>query len=296
MRLMPFRTADSEAVVIADPVVTCNGSRVEPGQPAVGWDYLSSISVVVAFRIDEQAFLAQTGLTSMDDISVAVQVDCPATGWREVSRQPAKRACEQELVVEAVVPPGVAATSLEIIAFVFYDGPERPAESRRSASRRGSRLFAVDKAWRVRLEGESTEFPVDALDFASIGLPAKAPWHLHISAADLEEPFMRVVRLRINSAHPVAEQLLSAKGPAMSVMFHDVLLQLLLAADPLESNGEVMTDDEESLGAVVESICQTYLGMSLDNALADLRRDRSVFMTRLKDAADLLGQVAKCDI
>jgi hypothetical protein len=140
------------------------------------------------------------------------------------------------------------------------------------AWRRGSILWQDSK--RVRLYGESSQFPVMEVDFADFGLDPGSPWFVQIGS-DLELPAMGSILLLLNERFPLVTETareMSADRPELaavrSALFADVgrvLVEFALSQEDLAQEWP-----EESLGAVLAAVVESRFPQSLD----ELRRLR----------------------
>ena len=285
-RAMPFRTASEASVSFSAPSLTFGDVTVMPGEPALGWDYLTPVSVSATCSINAAPLLAETGLTDLASVSAVMQVDCPQTGHRMTSLIPAQDVTDAGGALFIDVPANTIAGSLEVRLALCLTQPLEPGPSM-APHQRGSRIYQGKRAHRFYLEGDGSSFPSEAYDFGPAGLPPEAPWHLSMGALSLDEPFMSCVRLYVNTAHPAASKLLAGRGIEHSVLFHGIIEQMLdAAADHDLSSSEEW--EEDSLGAVLKSLSRTYLNMSLEDAVSALRSDRANTLTRLRASAALL--------
>lgn len=134
------------------------------------------------------------------------------------------------------------------------------------ASRRGSILWQDSK--RVRLYGETSQFPVMEVDFGDFGLHPGSPWFVQIGS-DLELPAMGSILLLLNERFPLvteAAKEMSVDRPELaavrSVLFADVgrvLVEFALSQEDLAQEWP-----EESLGAVLATVVESRFPQSLD--------------------------------
>ena len=160
------------------------------------------------------------------------------------------------------------------------------------AHRRGSILWSDLK--KVRLYGDSSQFPVAELDFAEHGLDPAAPWFLEIDR-DLELPAMGAIQLLLNSRFPLvttAARTVGGDRPELAVvrseLFADVgrtLVEFALARDEPDREWP-----EDSLGAVLRSL----LTSRFHEPIADLHRlrdnDPTVWAARVAGSFGLLRE------
>ncbi|GAA1373636.1 hypothetical protein [Luteococcus sanguinis] len=291
---MPFNVADATAVETQEPVLRSGETQFLASEQVRAWDYLTPLQVVQQFHVNDLKFRSQTGLSDLSGIVLALQVDCPATGWRHIETADISKALDRDGFVELTVPPGAVGDAITISSWVLLDRPDTPGTMDRVAHLRGSRLHTGDMIWRVQLEGNGAGFPTEAIDFRTIGLPEDAPWHLAMRGADLDLPFMSAVRLQVNTGHPASKALRTGSVPQLqSALFHDVLLQMLLNVreSVLEEHQDSWPD--ESLGEVMDGLCANFVGVGLSEACQDLTDDQPQFLTRLKGGVRLFGEVGE---
>lgn len=297
MRAMPFLAADSRSVLVEDPAIVIGEERFTISEPVRRWDYQTPLQVQQSMSVVETKFREQTGLTAQNDLDgvvVALQVDCPTTNWRKLETAPVQSFLGAGNFIAVTVPAGVVATSLTVTSWILLDRVDEEPRGDRVAHLRGSRLFAADSQWRIPLEGNGAGFPTDAIDFQSIGLPSAAPWHLVMRVNDLDTPFLKAVRLQINTGHPAASALLSGQDPYLSeALFHDVLAQMLFSVRELVVADYSATWADESVGDVLNSLCNAYAGCSLYQTCEQLTQEPTEFLTQLKDGLNFLEEKRK---
>lgn len=295
MRAMPFRTASDAAVEFSEPRLRVGDVMIYAGDPAPTWDYLASASVYGGVKVHANELLRSTGLTDLAAVSAILQVDCHATGFRQLVAVPVLQTVGHAVSLHMDIEPHAVAGEIEIhYGLVLERGCEQ--QQNMAPFRRGSRVYTLARTHKFLLEGDAAGFPTEAFDFEPTGYPDGAPWHLNFRAESLGDPFMGAVRLFVNTKHPASAELLSgASSISRSVLFHGILEQLLVtAADRGSRDIEGWDDDllvsheEGSVGAVLGNLTSTYLGMSLAAAVTALRDDRDRVLTKLRATAGLL--------
>lgn len=284
MRIMPFRTASAIKTTIH---LEKNGQLVPFEGPIEAWEYLTRMSVVCEFDLDLAQVRMETGLRVEDcgRVVAALQVDCPSTSWRHLELVPLGAGTGNARVTVGV-PPMTVAKRLDARALVLLASPAGVSDER-APRFKGSRLHQSETA-RVILEGQGAAFPVEAVSFESVGLASHAPWHLHCSATTLAVPFMRAVRLKINTDHPAHTKIQACDPEMTSILTLDILLQLLLACSSLVLESDMVSEDDESLGATLEGLCRVYLDRSAREAVQELRSDPTEFLTSAKSKLNYL--------
>ena len=288
MRAFPHRVATASAVTFGDPELLLGGERFTVGEPVTPWDYLAPSVVVSTASVDEAEFLRSTGLTELSGVVGHLQVDCPTTGSRHSANAPLP-ADGETVAIEVHLPPHEVAQRIEVTQSVLLDRPDGEEPPDLAAYRRGSRLWQAERTFRFILEGSASTFPTEAFDFGPAGLPPTAAWKLQFEPDSLDEPYLGAVRLFINSEHPQASELLSGRPSIVqSVLFHDIVQQLLTAVSDRFS-GEVHMDFEaDSVGEALNHLATTYLGVTLAAAATRLREDRAETLCRLQAGTSFL--------
>lgn len=294
MRTMPFRTVH-ESVTWSDPEAMIGTTPVDLLEPVSGWDYLTPIHISVPFRVDTRSFYHETGfeLTADDGRPLAmalVQADCVATSYRGVSQVPLVQGAREHGRIDLEIPAGTCAVEIELSTHVIRWGSTAPTRDP-IAHRSGSRLQSNFRVRRIRLEGDGVAFPTEAFSFVAAGLPNGSPWLLRVESERLEEPFLSTVRLFINTDHKRAGEILAAKSLVLtSVLYTDVLTQLILAMAEVETAEWRREFNEGSLGAVAQELSMLYLTIPLASAVQRFRADRGRFLAHVKSSTKFLEQ------
>lgn len=291
MRAMPFRVIPEDRIGFPPAELEVLGRRYRPQEPVTGWDYLVPTLLHARVNLTHQTVLSSTGVPA-DQVVALLQVDCPSTGCRAITT----RALEDGLTEFAfALPSGEIAKELRARVSVVLDVPGDPNRVP-VAWRRGSRL-ASSPPFGFDLEGDGGTFPTEAFEFAPAGLPPGAAWKLNSSLSSLDAPFASCVRLQVNTAHPAASELLSGKpNLAQSVLYQSVLEQLLtnLALQSSASEEDLSASFEEgSVGASLGALTESFLAMSLSEAVAGMKVDPARLVAKLQEGTGFLREGAK---
>jgi hypothetical protein len=221
--------------------------------------------------------LAVLFISDLEDKACDVILDEPAST--------ANHRLEVEIPGQLLGGTLVLSTSLVLRdAAAAVDGPV--------ARRRGSILWSDVK--KVRLYGDSSQFPISEVDFAECGLDPAAPWYLEIDG-DLELPAMGAIQLLLNSRFPLvtsAARHVGSDRPELAVirsqLFADVgrtLIEFALARDEPEVEWP-----EDSLGIVLRSLLRSRF-REPTNDLQKLRdHDPAVWAARVAASFGLLRE------
>lgn len=285
MRIMPYRTARA-STVFSRPTLQTPAGAFDPGEPIDSWDYLTPTTLRSSVTVDRASFGDETGIDPCVEAQFVVQADCPTTGFRQVAK--AAITDQGRASLEVTLPLEACGGVLEVRQMIVLCH-ERSAIGA-VAHAKGSRLASDPQSYRFMLEGHGGAFPSEAFDFSlSSSLPDDAAWHLVVRTEDLEIPYLMGVRLLVNTHHPAADEILSgAPGVVHSVLFHSVLEQLLLTVADEASDQVGREYPEESMGAVLEELCDTYLHRSLPNVVNGLKKERSRTLAQIQGATGFL--------
>lgn len=291
LRLLPHKIADAHSVTWHRWWTERDGARTELPALLTGWDYASHTTVGISVDLDEKALLASTGLDSMDALEILAMADCLLAQQRFVASKPLwghQRASTADVSVQ--LPPGQVAGTVRLSAHLVL-ACTTPHRKYRVAFLRGSRIDSSGP-FTVRLEGDSGRFPTEPVRFSELGL-GNAPWTVLTAYDELSDGFLGSVRLLINLEHPVAQLALDPKTASrVSGLLHADIMRLLIAnvAARREDTDE-SSDDEGSVGQVLETMCQGFLGMNLRTAARLYREDPTRFELVLYDHFDPLAGV-----
>lgn len=150
----------------------------------------------------------------------------------------------------------------------------------------------------LRLQGDAALYPVALVPFSKAFLPDKAAWYLELGS-DLSAAAMGSMQLLVNQDHPAAA---AAVGAAASPTEANRLILSTLRSDLVRGMVEhALADDdftmsesygEESLGAVLQGLLRTQIGVDSDDALHELRtvymNDRQRFAAAMQHDSGFL--------
>ena len=194
------------------------------------------------------------------------------------------------------IPAHSVAEQLNLRAHLVHSG-----DNERSVWRTGARL-AETPEHRVRLEGEGSRFPTEAVSFESLGYE-RALWTLRVSFETLDENFMGAVLLLVNTDHPSGAALLQpdqSLGEVLTAFLRrDILIRLVTAIaaqpDALEAWNPPPADPEDgpdqSLGSVVDSTCRLLTTFDLKELVSVLNENPERFDRIVQAAA--VGDLAQ---
>lgn len=267
-RILPYLTVDESAVTFESWWFERAGTRMPLPKYLPAWDYASDLLVGLTATINSDLALGSTGLDTLDQLAIVLVADCKASQRRFTSSVRLFSDCEI-IDVALDVPPGQVADSIDLSATLVLAEDVAPARNR--VQRAGSRL-ASSLSHVVILEGDASRFPTEPISFSAAGYEA-APWTISSTAESLEDGLMGSVRLLINEDHPWGQQLLEDASAEVSRQLHvDVFRSLVIICADL---GDHLASDleDDSLGGVVDYMCQLYLRRGLDEAVKVIREE-----------------------
>jgi hypothetical protein len=138
---------------------------------------------------------------------------------------------------------------------------------------------------RVSLEGHASRFPMEAVDFNAVSwAPYNAAWYLAWNSDDLHIPYLRNVRLFINSSNPTVVASVQAGSPSpeqaaiKSAVYYDVGRQLMRGALTNEELLESPTSfTEGSTGRALLRMLSVFFPGTRPTALRDMMTARSEY-------------------
>ncbi len=170
--------------------------------------------------------------------------------------------------IRVKVPGHRAGGNLDVETLIILASPGRSSQP--AAARRAGSILWHDRV-RTTLEGSAAQFPVSSVPFSDLGhLPSGAWWHIAFASSEMDTPFMRAVRVLINSDVPGLTTALASgsqlpqSAAVTSMLVLDVTRSLIALG--MES-GAFINDPgfiPESLGAAVhESVSAVWPGAPL---------------------------------
>lgn len=268
-RLKPWvRRVDTDAVVLGDRVADWDANL----------ELLLSRSIDLDLdRVRDEAALAKTA-----PLDLVVSWRASSTHLRDTALR--LRLEDAHIELDARLPGRDLGGVLTLATRVVL--AERCEPSAASAWLAGSVL--LEDTFPVRLEGDAAQFPISAVDFAAIGLPSRARWHLEVPD-DVRDPALGAVRLFLNSQD--AELMAAATGagkPApvqrqlLGALADDVTRQLVELA--IDASGELADAAPDSFAAGLVALLEVMFGDTPTTIAAQRARDRSRFATELQAA------------
>jgi hypothetical protein len=208
-------------------------------------------------------------------------------GSASVDLPPGSRRGEQDVEMRVRVPGARAGGTLSLETLVVLRSPTT-GTSHAVASRAGAIL------WRdittVALEGGAARFPMSAASFAVLGhVPDGAWWYVDIASASFDTPFLRAIRVLVNSDVPgLSDALRTDSGLAQSAAVTSMLVNDVsrsLIAMGLAGTDALVPDEieDESLGAaIMESIRNVWPGAPLMSLVERWKSDRTLMEAEIQ--------------
>lgn len=231
-------------------VTNTSGQRLEPGT----WRAPEAVRIRMGLEVaDLRQVRRSCGLTGRDKLVAVLQVAGHSIRSRLTIQ---KKVINKTGTVElsGVIPEGQTDSSMSIKVSVQLDGTSEASPP--AARRPGAVLWSRDD--RLVLGDFIAEVQVLRAPFDAKS--RSLPWYVDVSLSDLDRPFTEAVIVRVNSDHPLGQQVdAGARGVAGALqraittqMYHEVERQLLAIAlcEP-EIRERPYVENAESLGDVL---------------------------------------------
>jgi hypothetical protein len=279
----PFRRTSLDRVHAEPWILAVADGALEPlPNVLIHWDYNLDLRLSRALLVDLPGIREDCGLSADDAVSVAVVWRSTGTMVRGCStiHHLSPGSTTAELVeLEAVVPGSQIGGTVVVGTQIVLRGP-RPNAPLLTAAQAGSILWQDTSS--VDVEGSSSRFPVEVVDFAS-GLfgPEDAAWYLSWPFDDLYQSFLGRVRLYVNSRHEAAAKAATRSSSApetdavLSMIYYDVgraLIRGVLENDEFVSNPDGYP--EASIGWTVAGLLRAVLPHDAPAGLQSTMRER----------------------
>lgn len=282
--IAPKRTAP--AAVAFEPwnvSIASDSAEAAPLGEMPPWDYSMALRFSCEVFVDLERAISDCGLPPTATFALVAFAECRDTYWRAADVHPARTG---RMALSVRVPAGVAANSLRLGRRLVVQSA--PPSSDVLVPAKGHVVAGADDATTVVLEGDGGRFPTQAISFSEVGLPADAPWHLSLSYDDPTDSFAGSVQLLLNTDHERVARMIGENpdsADAADVQAHlafDVARQLIMQAvrdDRLDSS---KSWEEDSVGAVLESVCARTRRRNATGCRAAVAQDPQGFETELK--------------
>lgn len=245
------------------------------------WDYNVDLKIVRSLIAQEYEIRSDC-LLEPDDSVAAVVV------WRSSGNNVRGRGCvvpignskkPREFTLSADIPGHMLAGDVEISTQIVL--AEACAGRNVLAPRFPGSVLWEDSV-RVSLEGTASRFPMEAVDFNAVSwAPYNAAWYLAWNSDDLHIPYLRNVRLFINSSHPAVVASVQTATPSpeqaaiRSAVYYDVGRQLIRGAltneELLESSASFA---EGSTGRALLRMLSLFFSGTRPTALREMMINR----------------------
>lgn len=195
----PHKRVDSLAVTLPQWLVTETGAVL--GDRMDSWVPSSTLDLSAMMEIDVPMFVASTGLSHEDEVTVLCSWQCTATHLRDCAgNEPLKIGdLPRQVTLRMTIPAGRLDSGILLKATICLHRRISKNSDPMVASQAGSILWQDHENGRHVSLGAG-RFPLALVDFKTTGLgEAGSSWRLTVDSQDIDAPFKRVVRLYINS-------------------------------------------------------------------------------------------------
>ena len=281
---LPYRLPRADRIQPGPWLIGPAGKLVEDPDSLEHWDYATAVWIERELEIDIKGMQRDCGLESDAELVTGIRWHSTWTGLRGTI---GLRKVAPTVKINAALKGELLGGSLTVEAFIGLGAEHKGGGL---APRRVGSVIWKDQT-RVALEGRSARFPMQVIDFERAGILAgsQAAWMLMWAPDRLEVPVLGVVRLLLNSRHPVIQKLV-ADGPTtpelravQSAMSHDLRRQMILGTLFNSEFDRYADYGEDSLGTVLQGILDiSYGDQTLDGIRGLLEKQTGEFESDLQ--------------
>lgn len=261
-----FNTPAEHSISIEDFDVTVDNVSIlgEKSDSPTNWTVHSTVRASFELRLNLEEALQQSSLPTGKSSPAAVLG--AVINWKS-SRTGLHGASFPKQLTDGLNEISISLEGSQLggdltlrISVILLDNPS-PEDFALAPTKMGSKLW--ENTIRVQLEGDGSQFPTSAFDFAKTNssyLPATAMWKIDIDPA-LESHVSSAVRLKLNTGHPRVEEYLKDPSGRDQAEFQkflraDTIVQLLVFA--LNSDLPQLELDAQNEGTFAEALLQIY--------------------------------------
>ena len=285
MFCLPFLRAARESVT-PTPWSRLDGTNetwVHLDAELEGWDPSEKMRLRRRLDIDVDLVRRSCRLAEADSLRIAVIAWSRAAGVRRcVFVSEPLEGDLSALEADATLDGDELADRVEITTQLVTSGSTASTDP---IAPRGPGCVVWEDVFECRLEGRGSQFPLEAGDFEQmpwLRAPG-APWHIDIDPdCDLDDLFLRCVRLQINSAHP-SMQKHESDSRLVDVLSFDIARSMLFMIRDRDEFEDGRDFPGGSVGEVVMNLLSTtFPGASVMEIRSEMEDDPNRFETRLR--------------
>jgi hypothetical protein len=271
----PYLRAPKDAVSAEPWQTVADGAPAPLPSVLPHWDSNAKLSLLRRVSVDMHSLATHCRLDRSDKIRACAVWRSTGTALRGrgASVELAVHQHRQDAVLQAEITGHLLAGDLHLHSVIVLS--ETRARSRPLSARlAGSVLW--DERSVVALEGSASRFPMEMLDFnATHWAPYQAGWYLAWNKDDLQIPFLRNIRLYLNSMQPAVAAAVRSTNPTSeqqairSAIYYDVGRQLIRGA--LQSEDLLDSPADFSEGSTGHALLRLMRMLFPSEALSGLR-------------------------
>lgn len=275
-----------QAAVQVDSWLIASGTLTPEESPELldNWAPTSDIEVAIQFQLDWAEGYRHLRLHPSAHLAAVASWRSTGVLWNGASDP--KRVISDSTHVDLLVPGHLVGSDLRVTLDLVVLEPGLTVPQRHAPVEPGAIVWRESR--RVVLEGDASQLPVEAHDFAQVGLAASAVWYLEVLHRELEAPAGSALRLWLNTANPAAAAMLDRNSPGRDnlrrVVTAEVARQMTTIAIQIEELDISHTYPEGSLGATLVPYV-TALGTSPELLRGQLRDAPTALESRIQSHA-----------
>ena len=285
----PHKRVDSLAVTLPQWLVTETGAVL--GDRMDSWVPSSTLDLSAMMEIDVPMFVASTGLSHEDEVTVLCSWQCTATHLRDCAGNEPLKIGElpRQVTLRMTIPAGRLDSGILLKATICLHRRTSINSDPMVATQPGAILWQDYENGRHVSLGAG-RFPLALVDFKTTGLgEAASSWRLTVDSEDIDAPFKRVVRLYINSLNGRVVRALgeNARGVESSLIRHllqyDIEKELVTIGVREHARIDASQRDDGTLAAVLQNLLQKrFPDQKADELCSRMIDDPKGFETELQ--------------
>lgn len=278
--LPPFKTLQA-GIVPGDFVFEIRGRARESAEVLRDWDCSTELRVETDLQVaSHKDLFQQLDLHDSSTVGLVLTASSSTVHEDQISEPVIIDGSGSYSVSLDVVPTrtgGVLQLERQIV--LLHADPASPL----APNQAGSVLWRDEERTNVVLQGESTKFPSEQVDFKHIGLDPKGLWVVRVDDTDLHRHFHGAVRLLLNKNHPKIAMMTSGEESGEVALLLEVLqldIASTLISHSLENQEFVLDSDQYPNGSLGQNFSFLLRRVFNTEDLPQIRQQKADYPNR----------------